>query len=68
MIVFFLSAGTLWKREIVRFLRQRSRIIGALGQPILLGCCSARVLASPFARPARAHPLATSNIFIRASW
>ncbi len=35
MSVFLLSAGTLWKREIVRFLRQRSRIIGALGQPIL---------------------------------
>lgn len=32
---FFLSAGTLWQREIVRFLRQRSRIIGAFGQPIL---------------------------------
>ena len=35
MSVFLLSAGTLWKREIVRFLRQRSRIIGALGQPFL---------------------------------
>ena len=35
MSVFLLSAGTLWKREIVRFLRQRSRIIGTLGQPIL---------------------------------
>ena len=32
---FFLTAGTLWQREIVRFLRQRSRIIGAFGQPIL---------------------------------
>ncbi len=35
MNVFLLSAGTLWWREIVRFLRQRSRIIGAFGQPIL---------------------------------
>ena len=32
---FFLAAGTLWWREVVRFLRQRSRIVGALGQPIV---------------------------------
>ena len=35
MSIFLLSAGTLWRREIVRFLRQRSRIVGAFGQPIL---------------------------------
>ncbi len=35
MNIFFLSACTLWQREIVRFLRQRSRVIGAFGQPIL---------------------------------
>ena len=36
------SAGTLWLpvwtltvREVVRFVRQRTRLIGALGQPIL---------------------------------
>ena len=27
--------GTLWRREMVRFLRQRSRIIGALGTPLV---------------------------------
>jgi len=32
---FFLSASVLWKREIVRFLRQRSRIVGALGSPLI---------------------------------
>jgi ABC-2 type transport system permease protein len=32
---FFLSAAVLWRREIVRFLRQRSRIIGALGSPLI---------------------------------
>ena len=32
---FFLAAGTLWWREVVRFLRQRSRIVGTLGQPIV---------------------------------
>jgi len=32
---FLLSAWVLCKREIVRFLRQRSRIIGALGSPLI---------------------------------
>jgi len=32
---FLLSAATLWQRELVRFFRQRSRVVGALGPPIL---------------------------------
>lgn len=32
---FLLPAYTLWKREIVRFLRQRSRVFAALGTPLL---------------------------------
>jgi len=32
---FLLSASVLCRREIVRFLRQRSRIIGALGSPLI---------------------------------
>ena len=28
-----LPAYTIWKREIVRFLRQRSRVLAALGTP-----------------------------------
>jgi ABC-2 type transport system permease protein len=32
---FFLSASVLCRREIIRFLRQRSRIIGALGSPLI---------------------------------
>jgi ABC-2 type transport system permease protein len=32
---FLLATGTLWQREMVRFLRQRSRIVGALGSPLL---------------------------------
>jgi ABC-2 type transport system permease protein len=35
MSVFVLATGSLWRREMVRFLRQRSRIIGALGSPLL---------------------------------
>lgn len=30
-----LAVGALWQREIVRFFRQRSRIVGALGTPIV---------------------------------
>lgn len=29
------AVGTLWRREIVRFLRQRNRVIGALGTPLV---------------------------------
>src|SRR5438093_765394 len=31
----WLPCRTLWSREVVRFLRQRSRIIGALGTPLV---------------------------------
>ena len=32
---FLLPTGTLWWREIVRFYRQRSRLLGALGTPLV---------------------------------
>jgi ABC-2 type transport system permease protein len=32
---FLLAVMTLWRREMVRFLRQRSRIVGALGSPLI---------------------------------
>ncbi len=32
---FLLAAATLWQREIIRFVRQRSRVIGALVSPVL---------------------------------
>jgi ABC-2 type transport system permease protein len=32
---FLLASATLWQREWVRFFRQRSRVVGALGPPIL---------------------------------
>jgi ABC-2 type transport system permease protein len=31
----FLPALTLWQREIVRFLRQRDRVVGALVTPVV---------------------------------
>ena len=35
MSEIFLQAGTLWWREITRFARQRSRLIGAFLQPLV---------------------------------
>jgi ABC-2 type transport system permease protein len=32
---FFTSAAVLWKRELLRFVRQRSRIVGAFGSPLV---------------------------------
>jgi ABC-2 type transport system permease protein len=34
-VSMFLPAASLWRREVVRFLRQRSRVIGALGTPVV---------------------------------
>ena len=31
----FLPAFTLWRREVVRFLRQPNRVFGAIGSPVL---------------------------------
>jgi ABC-2 type transport system permease protein len=35
MLGFLLAMGSLWRREMVRFIRQRSRIVGALGSPLI---------------------------------
>src|SRR5687767_6115575 len=32
---FLLASVSLWRREMVRFLRQRSRMVGALGSPLI---------------------------------
>ena len=32
---FFLAASVLWRREMVRFFRQRSRVVGAFGSPLI---------------------------------
>jgi len=49
-----LATWTLWTREIVRFLRQRSRIVGALGSPLLFWL----LIGSGFGRSVQTdHPL-----------
>ncbi|MEK7731996.1 MAG: hypothetical protein AAB363_09090, partial [Planctomycetota bacterium] len=34
-VSLLLPAMSLWRREMVRFVRQRSRVIGALGTPVV---------------------------------
>jgi ABC-2 type transport system permease protein len=53
-------AITLWQREIVRFLRQRSRVVGALGQPIVFWLLIGGGLAASFRPPGA--PAGTSYI------
>ena len=45
---FILAATTLWWREIVRFLRQRNRIVGALGTPLVFWLIIGAGLGSSF--------------------
>jgi ABC-2 type transport system permease protein len=48
-----LGVATLWQREIVRFLRQRSRLVGALVQPVVFWVLLGGGLSGSF-RPAGA--------------
>jgi ABC-2 type transport system permease protein len=53
--MMLLATYTLWLRDIVRFLRQRSRVIGALGSPVifwlLLGSGLGRSFSGDSTRP-----------------
>lgn len=46
-----LATFALWKREIIRFLRQRSRVIGALGTPIVFWLVIGSGLGNSFRPP-----------------
>jgi ABC-2 type transport system permease protein len=46
-----LPAATLWHREIVRFLRQPSRVVGALGQPVVFWLLLGGGLTASFRPP-----------------
>ena len=46
-----LAVATLWQREIVRFLRQRSRVIGAFVQPIVFWALLGGGLSASFRPP-----------------
>lgn len=47
-MAFLLPAATLWQRELVRFFRQPSRVIGALGTPLLFWVLIGSGLGSSF--------------------
>jgi ABC-2 type transport system permease protein len=56
---FALAAGTLWQRELVRFLRERSRLVGSVGTPILFWLLFGFGFARSFRPPPGAgdHPI-----------
>src|SRR6266516_4883906 len=47
-MAYLLAVTTLWRREIVRFLRQRNRIVGALGTPLVFWLLIGSGLGSSF--------------------
>ncbi len=49
-----LAAGTLCQRELVRFVRQRNRVFGALGQPIIFWLLFSAGLGPSFRMPSPA--------------
>jgi ABC-2 type transport system permease protein len=56
---FALAVATLWRRELVRFARDRSRLVGSIGTPILFWLLFGFGFARSFRPPAGAgeHPL-----------
>lgn len=48
---FLLAAGTLLKREVVRFLREKHRIVGALGTPLVFWILIGSGLGTSFHTP-----------------
>ncbi len=50
-LLFWLPVWTLAKREVVRFVRQRSRLVGAVGQPILFWILFGAGLRGSFEAP-----------------
>jgi ABC-2 type transport system permease protein len=56
---FWLPVYTLALRELVRFFRQRSRVIGAVGQPVLFWILFGAGLHGTFTPPAWAPPTMT---------
>jgi ABC-2 type transport system permease protein len=54
MSLFFLAVWTLWQRELVRFYRQPSRVIGALAPPVLFWLLIGAGLGPSFHAPGTA--------------
>ena len=60
----WLAAATLCQRELVRFLRQRNRVIGALGQPLLFWVLFGAGLRSSFHPPGADPNLTYAEYFL----
>lgn len=52
---FLLPVGSLWQRELVRFYRQRSRVLGALGTPLVFWLLIGSGIGSSFRPPSLAE-------------
>ena len=48
---FVLSAATLWQRELVRFYRQKSRMAGVIGSPLVFWFLIGSGLSGSFRHP-----------------
>ncbi|PYV81839.1 MAG: hypothetical protein DMG05_29235, partial [Acidobacteria bacterium] len=48
---FILPVASLWWRELVRFYRQRSRVVGALGTPLVFWLLIGSGFGSSFRQP-----------------
>ncbi len=53
---FWLPAWSLASRELVRFFRQRTRVVGALGQPFIFWVLFGAGLGGTFRRRPGRHP------------
>ena len=62
-----LAISTLWQREIVRFYRQRSRIIGALATPVLFWLVLGSGFAGSFQATAKVRNEFSARVLLRVS-
>ncbi len=62
-VSFFLPALTLWQREVVRFFRQPSRVVGAAGSPLLFWILIGSGMRSSFRLPGGASNVSFLHYF-----
>ena len=63
---FFLPIATLWWRELVRFYRQPSRLLGALGTPFIFWLLIGSGIGASFRPPSTSADISYLRIFL--SW
>jgi ABC-2 type transport system permease protein len=60
---FLLPAATLWRRELTRFLRQRSRVAGAILQPLFFWLLFGMAFESSFSVPSAGRDVSYLEFF-----